>query len=364
MRAFVWAISMSVFSFGVCRGVPRYSVMYDQSCSLCHVDPSGGGARSLYGAQFFANTDLAMKQLPMEELGKIQPMLSDQVQIGFDGRTMFYGTEAYDQKSAVNTFMQMQGDLYVVFYLSPQWTFYLDKGLYSGFEIFGMGHVLPFTGYFKVGHFTPPYGMRLPDHKAFVRERLGFGKQSFGLYWEESGAEIGFHPEHFTFALAVTNGSSAFQDADEGKAVTARTDLRVPISDLNLWIGITGRRDEFKLQNDIKVDRLGGVYGGISYQHVFFLGEVDYRDSSDVKQLITFSELSWRLHRGVTVKVEYDFYDPDVDFKTGSENMYVGGFEIVPTSFLEFIPNLRYHDLEPGADSDYIEAEIQFHVFF
>jgi mono/diheme cytochrome c family protein len=43
--------------------IPRYSAQYNQSCILCHVDPSGGGARSLYGAQFFAYTELATQGL-------------------------------------------------------------------------------------------------------------------------------------------------------------------------------------------------------------------------------------------------------------------------------------------------------------
>ena len=33
--------------------VPRYSVQVDQSCALCHTNPTGGGQRSLFGAQFF-----------------------------------------------------------------------------------------------------------------------------------------------------------------------------------------------------------------------------------------------------------------------------------------------------------------------
>ena len=152
--------------------VPRYSIMYGQACVLCHVDPSGGGARSLYGAQFFAYTDLATHGLPMEELGKVQPMLNDQIQIGFDARTMIYNIDQADS----NAIMQMQGDLYLNFQLSSQWNFYLAKGLYSGFEIFGLGHILPYNGYMKVGKFTPPYGLRLADHKALVRTQLGFAE--------------------------------------------------------------------------------------------------------------------------------------------------------------------------------------------
>ena len=336
--------------------VPRYSVMYNQSCTLCHVDPSGGGQRSLYGAQFFAYTDLAMTPTPLEKLGAIQPMLNDQIQIGFDMRTVFYGLD----QPAGNTFMQMQGDLYLNFQLNPQWNFYLDKGLYSGFEIFGVGHILPYNGYIKAGRFTPPYGLRLADHKAFVRQRL----LGFGEAWEETGVEIGFHPQQFTLALAATNGSESFQDGDEGKAVTARADVRFSLSEVRLWIGASGRYNEITSAGDVQVNVVTGGFGGIVYGPLQITGEVDYRNDDTVKRLATFAEAALHLRRGVLFKLEHDFWDANIDETSGAENMYLGGFEIVPTGFLQLIPNVRFHDLEPGSDADYYEGEIQFHLFF
>jgi len=334
---------------------PRYSVMYNQSCSLCHNDPSGGGQRSLYGAQFFAYTDLAMTPTPLEKLGAIQPMLNDQIQIGFDMRTMFYGQD----KPSGNTFMQMQGDLYLNFQLNPKWAFYLDKGLYSGFEIFGVGHILPANGYIKAGRFTPPYGLRLADHKALIRTKLGFAET-----WEETGMEIGFHPQQFTFALAATNGTTSFQDADEGKAATARADVRFSISDVRLWIGASGRYNETTSAGDVQVDVVTGGFGGIVYGPLQIMGEVDYRNTDTIKQLASFAEVALQLRRGVLFKIEHDFWDSNIDEKSGAENMYLGGFEIVPTGFLQIIPNVRFHDLEPGSDDDYYEGEVQFHLFF
>ncbi len=331
-------------------GTPRYSVLYNQSCVLCHVDPAGGAARSLYGAQFFAYTDLAMKQTPMDELGAVQPLLNDQVQIGFDARSMFFGTD----KPGTNTFMQMQGDLYLIFQLSPQWTFFLSKGLYSGFEVYGMGHFLSWNGYLKAGRFRPPLGMYPADHKAFVRERLGVDYN-----WAETGVEIGFHPQRFTIEIAATNGTTGFQDNNEAKAVTARADVRFPIGAVNLWLGATGRYNEVTGEKD----QIVGGYGGLAFRRFILTGEVDYRDYLK-QQLTSFLEAAYLLSRGWTIKVEHDFHDPDVDIESGSENMYVVGAEIVPTGFLQLIPNVRFHDIQPGEDADYYEAEIQLHIFF
>ncbi len=351
MGKFIFPLVMGILLIcGSSWAVPRYSAMYGQSCALCHIDPSGGGARSLYGAQYFAHSELPVKTKSFEKLGEVQPQLSDQVQIGFDGRTMFFGTD----EPSVNSFMQMQGDLYLIFQASPQWAFYLDKGLYEGFEAWGLGHILPNTGYIKVGKFTPPYGLQLADHKAFVREKLGFAYNS-----SETGIEVGFHPERYTIALAVTNGTTAFQDGDEAKAVTGRTDLRLPLGDLNFWLGATGRYNEIAGEQDMIV----GGFGGIALGNLFFLWEVDYRDYLQT-ELVTFAEIALKVHRGITLKVEHDFYDPDLDYESGADNMYLIGAEIVPTGFLQLIPDLRYYDVGTGNGENFFEGSIQFHFFY
>jgi len=362
MRIIAYSILVSALIGASCWGVPRYSVMYNQSCFLCHTDPSGGGQRSLYGAQFFAYTDLAMEPLLMDQLGKVQPMLNDQVQIGFDARVQTYGIDS----TSYTTLMTMQGNLYLNFQLNPKWTFYLDKGLYAGFELYGMGHILPYNGYVKVGRCTPPYGLRLADHKAFVREPL-----KLGMGWYETGVEIGFHPQQFTFAISVTNGTdnalSEFGTSTKNKAVTARTDVRLPIGKLNVWLGLTGRYNDTAKQRQA----YRGVYGGLAFDRFFFMGEIDVHDSKPntavVKEISSYAELSCLVTRGLLFKLEHDFRDPNIDYKSGIENMYVIGAEIVPTGFLQLIPNLRIHRVEAGNDypgDNYLEGEIQFHVFF
>ncbi|MBU1880456.1 hypothetical protein KKA08_00370 [bacterium] len=347
ISSFVIVLLLSLAGYAV----PRYAAQYNQACHLCHVDPSGGGARTLYGAQFFAYTELAVQETPFEEIGKIQPMLNDQIQIGFDARTQFYGEEY----SESNSFLQMQGDVYLAFRLSDQWLFYLDKGLYSNFEVWGSGHILPANGYIKVGHFTPPYGLRLADHKVFVREKLGM---QYG--WQESGMEIGFHPEIFSGAVAVTNGSTQLIDADEGKAVTARADVRLPVGGAFLWLGATGRYNETM---DVK-DIIGGGYGALTFGPVTIMGEADYREMGNTASLIGFGQATMKIRRGVTAKLEYNFYDPDIDYESGAETMVVVGCEVVPTGFLELIPNIRYHDFDNINIDSFYEAELQLHIFF
>ncbi len=351
MRFPLWLFTVGVISAGSAAAVPRYSAQYNQSCVLCHVNPSGGGARSLYGAQFFSYTELAAKETPFEDIERVQPMLNDQVQVGFDMRTMFYGTE----EPPANSFLQMQGDLYLIIQFNTRWTLFLDKGLYNGFEVWGMGHILPFNGYVKAGRFVPPYGLRLADHKAFTRDKLGMGAA-----FRETGVEIGFHPQRITLALAVTNGNAQLVDNDETKAVTGRFDFRFPVSEILVWLGTSVRYQESNGGEDIT----RGWFAGLNYGICSILGELDYRTAGDVSSLVGFIEGAVRVRRGVTLKAEYDFHDPDLDYLSGAESMVVVGAEIVPVGFLELIPNIRYYDISPGNDNDYYAGEIQFHIFF
>ncbi len=350
-RALLVATALTALVSQAAVATPRYSVRYGQSCHLCHVNPTGGGQRSLFGAQFFSYTDLAMKTLSFDELDRVDPELTDQVQIGFDLRTLYTGAD----EPGTNTFLAMQGDVYLSVQLSETWFAQFDEGLRDDYEVMATGHVLPANGYVKAGRFVPPYGMRIADHTAFVRERLGFD-----YAWKETGLEIGFHPEPIDVAVAVTNGNTLLLDGDEMKAVTARGDVRTSALGANLWIGVTGR---WNGHPDLPDDRIAGGYGGLAAGPVTVLGEVAFRRFR-TDALVTFVELAALVSRGVTIRAEYDFHDRDVDETSGADNMWVLGAEIVPRGYLQLIGNVRLRRPTDDAVPDVAEGDLQLHLFF
>ncbi len=106
--------------------------------------------------------------------------------IGADMRTLFYS------RGSNNSFLQMEGDLYVNLRLAKKVSIFLNKGLYSGFEVFGLLNILPANGYFKVGKFLPNYGTRMDDHTTFIRTYSGFSAE-LGRP-ELTGAEAAISP--------------------------------------------------------------------------------------------------------------------------------------------------------------------------
>ena len=135
---------------------------------------------------------IGREELPVPEwseslaLEDFTTKLSETVSIGADIRTLYYYQQIPDTGAVTtpanrNAFWQMQGDVYMNFRLAQKVHVYLDKGLYSGFEVFGVLGILPGNGYIKVGKFVPNYGLKTDDHRAFVRQYTGFSPE-FGFY--------------------------------------------------------------------------------------------------------------------------------------------------------------------------------------
>lgn len=286
----------------------------------------------------------------MDELEKHDPMIGEHIQFGFDGRTSFFAAE----EPRRNTFIQMQGDLYVTTELSPEFRVHFSKGLYEDFELMTIAHVLPAHGFVKVGRFTPPYGLRLADHTAFVRDRQGFD-----VRWRETGIEIGFHPERWSAAIALTNGNREVVDNDERKAATGRADVRLRVGDLRTLLGGTGRWRGSETGDD---EWTGGGYAGLALGPVSVLSEVGLR-SRGVGALTSFVEFAVLVTRGVTLRVAHDYQDPDVDLQTGHDERFVGGVEWVPVGALQILANARV-DRERRGLPEGVEADLQLHVFY
>jgi hypothetical protein len=330
---------------------PRYALEVGQTCALCHVDPTGGGQRSLFGAQFFAYTDLAMKPVPFDELEGIDPRISDAIQMGFDVRSLYFGGD----EPAQSSFFQMQGDLYLDVRLSDEAEVAFDRGLRDDFELATILHILPATGYVKIGRFTPPYGMRLPDHNAFVRERLDVGTS-----FKETGLELGFHPERVSAAVSVTNGNRLQLDDGEEKAVTGRIDLRSRLGGVRTWVGVTGRVNDSSVSDD---DAIVGAYGGAASGPVSILAEIGHRERT-TESLSTYLEIAVTPVRGLTLRAEHHFFDPDVDLADGSENMFVGGVKLVPRGYLGVLVNARYRDRDGPDGGERWQGELLLHAFY
>ena len=70
------------------HALPRYTAVYGQNCVLCHVNPTGGGMRSLYASQFLVPEEIAASGWQPEEMETLSPQISPNLAVGLDLRTL------------------------------------------------------------------------------------------------------------------------------------------------------------------------------------------------------------------------------------------------------------------------------------
>lgn len=331
------------------------------TCGSCHVNRTGGGQRTRMGAGYGANE---MPWKPIDLVAKKIPFFlsfhDDLIAIGGDFRLTNQSTFVKDQAS--NTFQTDKSDLYLRINLIPDHlTFYLDESVAPGGaqsrEIFGMLQGLPGRGWLKAGEFVLPYGIRLEDDRAFIREVTGFNFNN-----ADQGVEIGFAPGAWNFSASLTNGTPGSSDNNTGKLVTGS----VYYLNSRFRIGISGSHNPAN-----SGDRnSGALWAGLRLGPAVLQGEIDtVRDDSvpgqSRDQLITYAELDYLIARGWNIKAAYEYFDPSRDIAENERDRVLIGIEPVICSFLQLQIFYRFNQSIPqnklqNAD----DLTIRLHIYF
>ncbi len=347
--------------------LPRFAVRTGAKCQSCHVNPSGGGMRQVFGAQY------GREKLPVSDWGSsseledFTTLLTNFVGVGADFRTLYFYRQLPDTGGASNrnSFFQMQGDLDLNFRIAKNVSVYLSKGLYSGFETFGLFTVLPARGYIKVGKFVPDFGTKLDDHTAYIRTMTGFGSEQ-GPPLELTGAELGIAPGPWTVVGGFYNAADGYgASGGNNKALLGRAEGMFELAE-NFHFGLGG--DVFTTESDLGIRKtMYGGFGSISYRDVALFGEVDYLRTSGggsptVTGIVTYVEASFLVTPGVDLKLAYDFYDPDIDYKTGSQSRVSVGCEFFPVGGVEVRPLYRFN-METPTEVRNNELDLLLHFY-
>jgi hypothetical protein len=360
-------VALAIACFSICGALPRFASRTGATCGSCHVNPSGAMLRQAFGAQYGRESLPVQdwsKGFELEDFGNLIPNV---LGIGADMRTLYFSRQVPDsggRTSNVNGFFQMQGDLDLYLRVAKKVGFFLSKGLYSGFEAFALLNVLPAHGYVKVGKFLPNYGMRTDDHTAFVRTYTGFSPEQGRP--ELTGLETAISPGPITIAGGVYNSSDGF-GASEGnsKAVLGRAEGMFSLTD-DLHLALGG--NVFTKGNSLGGRTvLYGGFGSVSLGQLTVLGEADFMRSSGGARTVTgftsYVEADWPIIQGFDLKLAYDFYDPDIDYKTGAYARYTAGMEFFPLPGVELRPLYRINRDQLKGEN-YSEADVLLHLYF
>ncbi|KAB2924585.1 MAG: hypothetical protein F9K22_06125 [Bacteroidetes bacterium] len=355
--------------------LPKFATRQGAKCQSCHINPSGKGMRSTFGSTY-GREELTMTTFKERtDIEEFSPALNDVFTIGMDYRTLFY----YMQSTTATSFFQMQGDLYLDLRLNKKFRIYFDKGLYSGFEVFGLAKVLPLDGYVKVGNFIPAYGLRMDDHTLFIRNGpfapidpalsaypagLGFGQGS-----EDTGLEVGFNPSIFTFNAGVFNGRKgglAGAGGSTSKAVAVRGDAAFEAGPFNILLG----GSLYRLPTGGgRVTQSWGGFGIVTYDgNLTLMAEADMIQSYNtsllrtVNGVVIFTEANYVITEGIDLKVGYEFYDPNDARQDASVSRISVGAEFFPLTGVEVRPVYRINR-ESLTELSNDELHVMFHFF-
>lgn len=225
-------------------------------------------------------------------------------------------------------------------------TFYIDQRFSPSTttrEAWGMLR-LPWNLYVKGGKMFLPYGLEIQDDTAFIRGgRNGSITTGFSFDQQQAAFEIGWEPDRFSAAFAVSEGASGDNDLQvTGTIYTLLTDLPVV---RNFLLGGSASRVGPPGIETINF----GFFTGFNLGPVTYLGEVDWRYDKDrndgdpetndlLGRFMMYSEANYLLFDWLNVKVAVDFADDDGVLETrpnDSENRVSVGLEPFLAKFLQ-----------------------------
>ena len=343
---------------------PHIATRTGFQCSACHVNHTGGGKRTEFGARY-GLFNLPGYPVPVPEGEQLfDGTVSSRFSVGVDFRGV--NASRFTSPETTNRFatqeMNVYGDLELI---RERVRLYADVRLAPGGaqarEIVALVENLPGHLYVKAGRFFAPFGWRVLDDGAFIRARTGFNFQS-----PDDGVEVGWQPGRFFGSLAVTNGNGGAADDNTNKRVSALASWARP----RFRIGGSFAANR---QGDVGT-RLAGLMGGVKlHDRVVALGEIDFgRDDDDAagmttRKLLGFSELDLLLPRGWNLKTAFDYEDPDRSESGDEVNRVTVAAEWFATQYLQFRALWRRTDRPPEVRGVFFEDDrelvLEAHLF-
>jgi hypothetical protein len=340
------------------RAEPYIAVREGLRCGQCHVDPGGGGLRTVFG-NTYAQTRLAARRENPDALWT--GMIGTMLQLGGDLRASASYTHEPGEDDAWG-FDLDEFRLYANVTLLPQrLAIYADEHVapdgasnQEAYLEYTMGGG---EWYARAGKFYLPYGWRLEDDGAFIRQVTGINFAT-----PDDGVEVGWQHGRWNAQVSLTNGTAGGPESDTGKQATGRLEYL-----LSGWrIGASGSYND-----SAAGDRsLAGVFAGLRTGPVAWLGEADYiidegTPTGRRKEWVGLLEGNWHIRKGHNLKLTAEYFEPDTDVDEDGQNRFSLVWEYAPMEFLQLRTGLRAYDGIPQSPlQNRTAAFIQLHGYF
>jgi hypothetical protein len=340
------------------RAEPYLAVQEGYKCNVCHVNPTGGGLRNDFGTMY--SKLLLPAQAIAPEFDKWNGKVGDVLKVGGDLRADYSRVTAPSTPASQGFQLEqfrVYGDLTII---PDKLGIYVDEqiapnGSQNEEAYVRLGSTQNHGFYFKGGQFYLPFGWRLQDQTAFVRELTGINMTT-----PDRGVEVGWEQTHWSAQLDFTNGA-ANTGGGTGHQFTGQVVYNRPV-----WrVGIAASAE----QADAGNRRMGGLFAGLKTGPVAWLGEVDmvHDDSFAGGRTLAAAlfEGDWRIRRGHNLKGTIDYEDPDRHVPENQMARYSLIYEYTPISYLQVRGGFRYFRGIPQAPQEnQRQLLVELHGYF
>jgi hypothetical protein len=324
---------------------PYLAVQQGYRCSTCHVNPTGGGLRSQFGT-VFAGRILPAHPLPAGA-GGWSGALTQYLRLGTDLRAAWNRSELPGGSAQQHARID-QLRAYAQASPIPGWlSFNVDESLAPGdaraLESYARLDLPRHGLYLKGGKFYLPFGWRLQDQTAFVREASGISMTE-----ADKGVELGFDGEHWVAALDYTRGI-ANAASGTGHQVTGQV-VRV----LDRWrVGASATHVTTPAGNRT----VAGLFAGLRTGDVAWLGEADAISDGGYPEgtrhmLAALGEADWHIGAGQNLKLSAEYDDPDRAIAEDQKLRWSLVYELTPFPFVQLRAGARRYRGIPQSDVD------------
>jgi hypothetical protein len=361
MRAAPWLVAImtcaALAGARVAMAEPYLAVQQGYKCVACHVNPTGGGLRNAFGLVFAENV-MPMTSLPAGTPVWMGQVVQDIVRVGGDLRTDWSRTTV-PHSSTIQDFALEQFRLYADVSIIPnKLGLYVDEQVAPGaaqtmeaYARYGNTN----DWYIKAGHFYLPFGWRLQDQTAFVRQDTGINMTT-----PDNGVEFGFERPNWSGQLDLTNGA-ANTSSGSGYQVTGQLQ-RVQ----SIWrVGVAGAFTKADAGNR----DMYGLFAGVRTGPVVWLGEADlvrqagYPDGTRTS-IPLLGEADWLIFRGNNLKLTYEFLDPERSVHNNGQTRWSAIYELTPIPFLQLRAGYRRYQGIPQNDlQNQTFGFVELHIF-
>lgn len=351
---------------------PYLAVRTGYKCMVCHVNPTGGGKRTEFGA-IYGQTALPASRLDVETGEAVPDDAPDPApftgkvnnHLGFGADLRANATATFTPNTTppqAYAFDPVRAQVYLeVKPIVDRLTIYLDEhvspGAATNRETYAMLWTAKREWYVKAGRMFVPFGLRIEDDTAFIRTVTGTSFNSF-----DDGVEGGMEIGPWSAYVSVTNGAGGGTETNRGKLISSlasyvQGDWRVGLSASTNFNGAADRR-------------MQSAFAGLRTGIVSWLASAarvtdDGTPTGRVTQVATLFEGNVEAAKGHNLKLTYEYLDPNADVSEDQRERYSAVYEYSPIQFTQFRLGVRKNNGIPQNNAqNATEVFLQWHAFF